>query len=293
METILEQCATPATPEINAHTASTAAAQALPLSGIADHCAMFTGYIRSFLTGDEARYKHYRLKEEHTLHVAALAESIARDEKVFAQDGKLARALLLAALYHDLGRFRQLAEYGTFNDRQSVNHAEMSEKELLRMGFLAMEASDVRENALMGVRMHNRIEVPETVTGGARAVALAVRDADKLDILRIMRTQLCDDATPDPVVVLHVRDSKEVSPAMLEAALAKKTPRYEVMQTTADFRLLLCLWVYDLTYASSRRMAAASGHVRAFLAGLPDTKPIRAFTARFIKDMEAYGPDFG
>ena len=61
------------------------------------------------------------LKIEHTYHVAENALVIAEDLGLPGEDVDLAWFL---GLLHDIGRFEQLRQYGTFLDARSVDHAE-------------------------------------------------------------------------------------------------------------------------------------------------------------------------
>lgn len=61
-----------------------------------------------------------RLKIEHTYRVSELCESIAQSLHLDAKNCSLA---WLLGMLHDIGRFEQLRNYGTFNDARSIDHA--------------------------------------------------------------------------------------------------------------------------------------------------------------------------
>ncbi len=252
------------------------------------HFHRFAAYTESFYTGEANHDFHLDLKAEHSRNVFSHACALARAERVFIADSTLARASLLAARYHDVGRFPQHHRFGTFRDPVSVNHARLSAHEVKRTGFLDQEKSRVRRLALAGIVMHNRFSLPLEMNDDALAVVRAVRDADKLDIMRIMAEYLTAPGVVDSVIALNTVDSPEAAPAILEAVMAGRLGSYADTVTTTDFKLLVCGWLYDLNYAWSRRAAAAQGHLAALAASLPETEQLRPFVGRFSEDLTAY-----
>lgn len=257
-------------------------------AGLDAYFRIFEEYARAFYTGDAVLDFHLDLKVEHSRNVFAHALTLAGQEDAFTAGSARRRALLLAALFHDFGRFKQYAVYKTFSDSQSVNHAYLSAGEVKRLGIFRAEARQVRRLAMAAIVLHNRFALPDAVNADTRAVAEAVRDADKLDIMRIMASSLTVDGPVDPVIALHVTDSSEATPAVLAAVTERRPGRYADLRTITDFKLLICGWLYGLNYASSRRMAASGGHLAGILVSLPETGELRAFSARFRRELAAY-----
>lgn len=253
------------------------------------HFRAFASYTRAFYTGGADHDFHLDLKAEHSRNVFLYARKLAEGEAAFAGNPVRRRAVLLAALYHDLGRFRQYHQYGTFSDAQSVNHARLGLSEVKRRRVLDGEPSRVRRLAFAGIILHNRLSLPAHMDADARAVADAVRDADKLDIMRIMAGHLTGEGPVDPVIALHVRRSPEASPAILAAVTARRLGAYADLATTTDFKLLVCGWLYDLNYPLSRVLAATEGHLAALLESLPETAQLAGFTTRYRSELASYG----
>lgn len=260
------------------------------------HFYAFAAYARTFYTGEADHDFHLDLKVEHSRNVFLYAVALVSGETDF-RDGPAAglvirrRALLLAALYHDFGRFRQYHVYGTFSDPKSVNHARFGVLGVKRQGVLNREEPRVRHLALAGIALHNRFAVSAFLDADARVVANAVRDADKLDIMRIMAGHLTGEDPVDPVIALHAENSPRATPAMLEAVTARRLGAYADIATTTDFKLLVCGWLYDLNYPLARKLAAMEGHLAALLESLPRTEQLAAFTARFRKELASYDPE--
>ena len=84
---------------------------------IRNHEALFESFASMYLR--EHPGDMLRLKREHTYKVLAHARAIVAQEGLASQEG---RATLLAALYHDTGRFPQYVRWRTFSDAESENH---------------------------------------------------------------------------------------------------------------------------------------------------------------------------
>ena len=242
----------------------------------------FEDYARRWFTGDDGHDRHLRLKMDHTARVLAHAREIAALEKDFSPEGHgrdASRALTLAALFHDVGRFEQYTRYKTFADPLSCNHGSLGASILRKEAFLKYESPEIRRLAILAVALHNRYAVPERLSGKSRAVLEALRDADKLDILRVMAEHLGPEdpgpehpgQTPkrDSVVLLHLADEPaRVSPAILDALKEGRSARYADMRYYNDFRLLLCTWLDELRYETSLAIAKRQGHMDLLINGL-------------------------
>lgn len=250
----------------------------------ASHKARFLGYARSFRTGDPLHDQHLKIKKRHTFGVVQYARRIADAESCFAPPA-MRRALLLAALYHDIARFPQYARYQTFSDARSFNHGQFGCRELLRQGILATETKEIQAWVRSAVLLHNRFSLPRHLPDEPLRITQAVRDADKLDILRVMRENLGAGATPDPVIVLHMPDSPEYSPAILDAVRQRRLASFVDMRSTTDLRLLLCGWFYDLNFQASKALAVRSGHLLSIVESLPDTPDLNSFAREYRRDL--------
>ncbi|MCL1915725.1 MAG: HD domain-containing protein [Desulfovibrionaceae bacterium] len=230
----------------------------------------FTAYTRGFRSGDPVRDKHLNLKYAHSLRVLRNARIIAKQEEAFRRYPQAKRALNLAALYHDLGRFEQLKRFGTFRDADSVNHGLLGAKLLAKQGFLADETPELRRLTRCAVLWHNRLALPDGLPEEFALVSRAIRDADKIDIIGVLNREFQPGRQPDKTIVLELRnETGAYSPKALEAVLAGRTVLYDDMRVINDFRLLLCSWVFGLEFTASRRLLAQSGLLEETLAGLP------------------------
>lgn len=89
----------------------------------------FAEYVRNYDPSDEK----IKLKIDHTYRVAGLCQRIA--ESLGLSEPEVDIAWLLGML-HDIGRFEQIRRFGTFNDVQSVDHAEFGADLLFKEGLI-------------------------------------------------------------------------------------------------------------------------------------------------------------
>lgn len=248
---------------------------------IAVHESWFAGYAERQYALCEGDAGPMRLKEQHTRAVLGYARRMAQEEG-FAPH--IVRACLLAALYHDVARFAQYLRYGTFRDRDSRNHGLWGAAILKREGRLAREDATVRRLVLTAVALHNRYALPAALPDDMACVARTVRDADKLDILRVMDEHLSGPRPYCPTVVLGLPDTADkVSGKVLEDALQGRVASYADLRSVNDFRVLLGTWLDDMHFACSRRLFAESPHAERLLLGLPQEGPYAAVRACLLR----------
>lgn len=240
----------------------------------------FTDYVREFVlrAKDEEARSHLELKKKHSLLVLeeALALTAAADS---AASPELARQIHLAALFHDIGRFSQYEKYATFRDVDSVNHGRQGCRALKRALIPGLEDPATRAKVRTAVLTHNRKFIPRILAqassaeakGQARFIALAVRDCDKLDIMRIMLEELeKKDSPKDKVVLLGLTDVPDrLSPAVLRDLYFGRMVDMLEMRYVNDFVLLLLSWVFDLNFPHSRREFRRRGFIERLMAFLP------------------------
>ncbi len=244
------------------------------------HRRRFLDYVDGFRDVPDAA--PLRLKVEHTFrvveHAEAVVDSLAGDhaESSWASCDDACRAAVLAALYHDCGRFPQFRRFRTFLDAKSVNHAVLSFRTMRDEGFVKDEQPRVAHLACCAVLLHNRYALSPMLSREARFVTDVVRDSDKLDIFRVMVGYL-DNALPErDAVLLHVKDDPgSWTPKVAEDVLAGRVARYTDLRFVNDFRLLLGTWMHELRFAATRRALAASGLMEKVLEGLPDEPELR------------------
>ena len=145
-------------------------------------CRVFKDYVSRFDSSDP----RISLKLKHTFMVAKLCDEIARSEGLSETDTDLA---WLCGLLHDIGRFEQVRRWDTFRDSASIGHAELGVEVLGTVEGARM--SDFCDNeewagiAMRAVELHSRLKLPDDLDDRTRMFCEIVRDADKVDIVRV------------------------------------------------------------------------------------------------------------
>lgn len=139
---------------------------------------------REYVACYNAQDEKVRLKIEHTYRVADLCEIIAKSLQMPQEEADLA---WLIGLLHDVGRFEQLRNYGTFNDAQSVDHAKLGVEILFTQGRIRDYLVDDKEDVLIesAVIHHNEYRIPKDLDSRTQRFCHIIRDADKIDILKV------------------------------------------------------------------------------------------------------------
>lgn len=145
---------------------------------------VFHAYTEQYDSGNSM----IRSKVDHTIRVASLCERIAEGGKMDEADAGFAWYL---GLLHDIGRFEQARIYQTFVDDASVDHAEFGADLLFRDGLIhSFPLEGIPENGLevmeTAIRLHNKLSLPENLDARTMMFCQILRDADKVDIFRVI-----------------------------------------------------------------------------------------------------------
>ena len=231
---------------------------------------LYDAYVDTYRGQDGVLPPMMQLKLVHTRKVVEAACAIAKGEGF---DARTARACEAAALLHDTGRYEQLRVYNTFRDSDSVDHAVFSHDIVKEKGWL--DGWEDKDAILAAVLYHNRREIPEGLDPLTLACSRTVRDADKLDIFRVLEDQIATtDWRHDAKAFWNLPTTAAPNPVIAEAIREGRPVDYQNIKSLADFVLIQVGWmVSGLEYATSRRLCAARGHLayrRHFLHQLTD-----------------------
>lgn len=198
-----------------------------------------------------------KLKIDHTYRVCELCEQIAVQSGFGKEETELA---WLTGLLHDVGRFEQLRQYGTFMDDQSIDHAEFGADILFRDGKIRDYVEDSSEDVLIekAVRCHSAYRVPQSYDEREKRFADLLRDADKIDILKVNiivpLEEIYNVTTYD---LMHCTVTKEVMEAFCEGhAVLRSLKKTPVDNVVGHISL-----AYELVYPVSRKIIRGQGYL--------------------------------
>lgn len=214
---------------------------------------VFYEYTSHYNAADEK----VRLKIEHTLRVSRLCEQIAQEIGLPQEEAELA---WLLGLLHDVGRFEQLRNYGTFNDMESVNHAAYGADILFREGKVRDYISEKTEDALLekAIRFHNVYRLPEGLAEREKIFCCIIRDADKIDILRANIEFPLEKIYN--VTTEELRQA-EVSEEVLENFRQGRTSLRSGKRTVADSVVNQLAFAFELEYPVSLKIMVQQGYL--------------------------------
>ncbi len=228
-----------------------------------------------------------RLKIDHTYRVAENAERIA--ESIGLDERGIFLAFAMGML-HDFGRFEQVKRYGTFIDRKSIDHAELGADLLFRDGFirdffdeedLDQDTADLIEKV---IRLHNKLALPEGLTDKEIQFCNLIRDADKIDIFRVLAEVEYEDG--------RAGETKSTADGA----------RDSIMQCVREHRCVprigdrseFEVWVsrycmaFELVFPISRRLAKEQGYLAQILGRWPQSPAQQEQMDLIRKELEYY-----
>lgn len=145
-------------------------------------------YAESFFCDpDQQVVEAVKMKLEHTAYVQLHSKELAIELGLLGHDVFLAELL---GLLHDVGRFRQFQVYKTFVDARSEDHAKLGIKVISDTGLLDELSETDREIIAFSIINHNKRIIASTGDGRNLLFAKIIRDADKLDIFRVLSPYL-------------------------------------------------------------------------------------------------------
>jgi hypothetical protein len=242
----------------------------------------FHDYCGSFTSSDPAEQRNFSVKEFHTHEVCTNIVRIGRELSLEESDLLLAEAI---ALFHDVGRFLQYHTYRTFDDSISVNHAALSAQILIEKETLAALNREERDMVLRAVTLHNVFELPKNLDERTLLFVKLIRDADKLDILRVVREYFLDDGSGRAdAVALGLPDAPGYSPVVLKSVQQGTMARKADLTTQNDFKLLMLSWLYDLNFTASHRIVIERRDIDHIASILPEDDSI----SRALATVRAY-----
>lgn len=249
------------------------------------HLDWFNGWVDKKIAAANRDPSPLRLKKIHSRNVLENALAIAADA-----GGMDAECVYLAALYHDLARFDQYLKFNTFKDALSFNHGAQGVAILKRENRLADIDPEKRKLVLGAIAMHNRTNLPSALPDRVRNYCQLLRDADKLDILRVIDEHLANNREYNPTIILSLPDAPSPgNPIVTTRALAREVAFYSDLQTLNDFRVLLGSWFFDMNFKGSKKIFVEAGHARAILLGLPDDEHYGPAKKFLLREMETHG----
>jgi hypothetical protein len=232
----------------------------------------YDDYTRSYISGDPQLEDAVTLKYDHTIRVAGEITDLCASLHLSDEDTALAG---IAALLHDVARFEQFRIFGTFADKKSINHADFALVIISRNGLTEGLAADDEDTVITAIKYHNAIAVPPGLSERQKLFCRLLRDADKLDIYKIV---LDHYVHPDPrrseTVEVGIPEGVEVSPEVCALIMAGETVPFSLIRSINDFKMIQLGWVFDLNFPRSFKCVKERGYISSIRELLPQTPDV-------------------
>jgi len=221
-------------------------------------------------------YKNFQeniiLKEKHTIQVCK--EILKIGEQLGLNDNELRLAEIIA-LFHDVGRFEQYARYKTFVDRESEDHAELGVKILEENRVLNRFDESMQSLILRTILYHNRAALPEEDTDTCLFFSRLLRDADKLDIWRVVTDYYNQkNGKSNGAIELGLPDTAGFSDEVYQDLLNMRIVDIKHLKNLNDFKLLQIGWIFDINFAPTFQSIKTRHYLEMIRQVLPESEKI-------------------
>lgn len=204
-------------------------------------------YAESFFSDpDQQVVEAVKMKLEHTAYVQLHSKELAMELGLQGHDVFLAELL---GLLHDVGRFRQFQVYKTFVDAQSEDHAKLGIKVISDRGLLNELSQTDREIITFSILNHNKRVIAPTDDERNLLFAKIIRDADKLDIFRVLGPYL------------EPSDGSGINQRFVEEFNQGIQCDYSRIETEDDRKIVRLIWVYDINFSWTMKRIVEAGYI--------------------------------
>lgn len=227
----------------------------------------FDNYAHSFKGGPPKLHEAVLLKHEHTKRVCCNMDSLCES---ISLENPLLFTAQITALFHDVGRFQQYKDHGTFQDRKSVNHSQLGLKIIDENHLFDDLPQDLSQKIRTAILYHSARAIPNNLTKDQDLLCRLIRDADKLDIYSIVASHYNNPSqAKKEIFETGLPDLPTVSPQICSAVASGSTVDFSMIRYLNDFKLIQVGWVYDLNFTRSFQLIKERGHFEQITAQLP------------------------
>jgi len=245
----------------------------------------FVAFLKKFAKGDDFYTQNINLKIVHTYKTLAHCKNIAESINLNESSVLIASTI---GLLHDIGRFPQFEKYRTYDDRASEDHAVLGiktiEDEAILKGIDKESASLICD----AISYHNSFHLPQNIDEKTKLFSNIIRDADKLDIFRVLSGYYSSiDDKSRSVIEFGLPETDSYSLDYIDNVFNYKSCDYRFAKSVNDLRIMRMSWVLNLSFAYSFNVVSESDFVSISKKMLPDTPEIlklAVFVEEFVRE---------
>ena len=232
----------------------------------------FQQYVASYHNLPGEGVKPILLKEQHTERTCKEILLLGRECGLGGEDLILVETV---ALFHDIGRFPQWKNYGTFNDKTSKDHALLGLEVISQHEIFVNLKSEDRELVQIAILHHNARNLPSHLSRRQDIFCRLLRDADKLDIWNVVINELEGCGNLVETLAGVIPTNKSISRQIVAELMERKVPDFNSVRNRNDMILMRLGWIFDLNFPASCREVLERHYVERLCSNLPARKEIQ------------------
>lgn len=159
---------------------------------------------------------------------------------------------ILVGLLHDYSRFEQWTNYKTYSDIKSIDHGNLATERLFKDREILNYCENIEyyDEIYDAIKYHNKYSYPEYLSEHNKLLCKIIRDADKLDIFRVME----EDDFKNIFIGMYNKDTldyEEISQNVYNNLINNKCVLIKDRKTQIDCWGCIIGFIFDLNFKTS------------------------------------------
>jgi len=229
----------------------------------------YDSYVSEFSSEDPEIQINIDLIKEHAYRVVENVKELTLSINLEESNLFL---LETAALLHDVGRFEQLVQNGTYTDSDDLNHIQIGLDVIEQHDVLKALEEDEMKLVVECVKMHDLSVLPKISDERSLVLIHLLRDADRIDVLRIVSDYYTHKKLhPNRHLDMELKDMPAIAKKVCTAILVERVAKREDVVTVNDLKLMQMSWIFDMKYKRSFKIVSEKSYIKAIFETLPKT----------------------
>lgn len=230
---------------------------------------LFENYSNSFLSSleEENTKQNIQLKITHSKNVEKNCSLIAESEKLSEESIFIAD---LCGLFHDIGRFEQYTKYNTFRDDISIYHGQLGVEVLEKIKILKDLPENIIKIILDSTYNHGLLKIPDNIDENIMLFSKITRDADKIDIYRIVAEYYHKSGPRNIALEYNLDDSPIISESIIKTFCNGELISKDKLNTLNDFKCMQLSWIFDLNFQYTKDTVLSKNYLDSILNSISD-----------------------
>ena len=193
------------------------------------------------------------MKYYHTFRVEKICGEIA---VLLGLDQDKINLAKLIGLLHDIARLEQYTQYKTYDDLNSIDHADLAVEILKKDDYIRkyITTDEYDEIILKAIKYHNKYSIGEDVDEEEKLFCEIIRDADKLDIFHIKVNE-------NFVSQKEEIEKEVITKETFEQFVKKEVVDRKNVKNNLDRIIVLIAFIYDFNFMESYKIVKEHNYI--------------------------------